>query len=385
MYSTNRSISELAKLKGIQSISLSAFGPMDDMYGRILMTYDDRQIMTFNRSETWNSLKDEPLSVDQLRLVEKHLKAILEGNSPWVYSSKASNSTELEIRTKLKISSGSKIILLALSSADEVFAAGISGILPANYGRDLIFSSQNDWVRHIIAVADNYPDSHFVIRVHPREFPNKRESVLSNNASELMSLAAGKIPKNVSFNFPKDDISLYDFVPIVDRLLTANSSVGIEFSAFGVPVISHNASTNTNIPDDILYSSTTLDEYHKLLDSHFDDSRHDQIAKYTFRWIYFRNFQLSSKVSLSHSQFVQRVLFHVRQFALQGRLRGKLASIFLNLFWEELIPKFNGALDFTHSVPTFTMNASTPNSELLEFRFIVRFQNQWRRSKSRKL
>ena len=372
-YSTNKTVSTFAERSGIETISLTASGPTDDMYGRILMTHQDLQIATLNRSTSWEMVKNFPLHKSELKKVNGHLEAILQARSPWVYSTKFSGLTDAEIRKKLQIASDRRIVLLALSSADEVFAAKIINVLPSNFGTSLLFESQIDWIRYILDISPLLPQYHFVVRVHPREFPNKRESVLSTSAVELLDLAKNSSRANVTFNFPDDGISLYDFIQITDRLLTGNSSAAIEFAAHGIPVIAHNENNNTNLPSEILHTARSLSEYFELLSKESLNEYQLRHLRFAHRWIYFRNFRIGSEVRFRHQRLKRRII----SFAISRALKYEYTQPFVLSFFirgnKFLFPKYKGGVWLAQDIPTFSFEGKKSSSEIAETAFLLRF------------
>jgi hypothetical protein len=101
-----------------------------------------------------------------------------------------------------------------------------------------LFENGFEWISYLVEQIKDRQDLHLIIRVHPREFPNKRESTLSENAKNLRELLLD-LPINVSVNWPEQNISLYGLAHIVDVVLNASSSAGIEMSALGLPVVLH--------------------------------------------------------------------------------------------------------------------------------------------------
>ena len=372
-YSTNKSVSALAENLGMKTISLSATGPMSDMYGRLLMTYQDVQIATLNKSKSWELVKDIPLSKNELNDFSLHLNAILQAKSPWVYSAKYAGLTESEIRKKLRIVNNRKIILLALSSADEVFAANTINVLPIGYGTNLLFKSQIDWIQYILDVAELLPQYHFVVRVHPREFPNKRESVLSANAAKLLDLAQNHPRENVTFNFPDDDISLYDFIKVADRLLTGNSSAAIEFAAHGIPVIVHNENNNTNIPIEITHTAHSLSDYFNLLSSSTLSKDNLTHMRFAHRWIYFRNFRIGSPMSFRNQKIWRKLISVGITLGLKMNSAQPIVLAFFRLANTFVFPKYKGKILLDQDIPTFAIESRLSRSEDLEDQFLFDF------------
>ena len=79
-----------------------------------------------------------------------------------------------------------------MSSDDERFGGEIVGVLPSL--DHLLFPKQVDWIRALIGYVESRADLFLIIRVHPREFPNKRERVLSDHAV-MMQEAFAHLPE----------------------------------------------------------------------------------------------------------------------------------------------------------------------------------------------
>src|SRR5262249_46386450 len=130
-----------------------------------------------------------------------------------------------------------------LSSPDERFAAQTVGAQGSD--EDLLFPKQIDWIRALLRFVASRPDLFLLIRVHPREFPNKREGVLSQNAG-LLAKTLETLPPNSRVNWPADQVSLYDLANYTDVVLNSWSSAGKEMALLGIPVVAYS-------PDLILY------------------------------------------------------------------------------------------------------------------------------------
>ena len=86
-----------------------------------------------------------------------------------------------------------------------------------------------DWIRALVRYVARREDLCLIIRVHPREFPNKREMVLSEHA-KMLQVALSELPDNVKVNWPTDKVSLYDLANITDAFANAWSSAGKEMA-----------------------------------------------------------------------------------------------------------------------------------------------------------
>lgn len=219
----------------------------------------------------------------------EHIKISSGGGSVFAYSSPMQNESVLE---KLGINENSKVILAVLSSADELIAAKEAGYLSTQNSPDL-FVNQFAWIRWLFSWAEINKNRTLIIRIHPREAPNRREKFISESMNTFEGLLES-MPKNVRINWPDDNLSMYDFVPHVECVLTSWSSAGKEFAVLGIPVISY-ANQNRSYPDDIHAVASSLDEYLYLLDYEYikhSFDRSNQIIK-SLKWLQFEQFSCS--------------------------------------------------------------------------------------------
>src|SRR5690606_6941171 len=101
-------------------------------------------------------------------------------------------------------------------------------------------------------------DLFLIIRVHPREFPNKRDSLKSDHALELEQTLS-ELPENVRVNWPSDNISLYDLAQIMDVCLNSWSTAGKEMGTLGIPVVLYSADL-VFYPADLNYLAVSADD-----------------------------------------------------------------------------------------------------------------------------
>lgn len=260
LYSTNRVIIEVAKSRGIDAYFLHAGASLSNRLSYLMIgegtTYDS----LFERKKNWNDLKDRPSSKTAIESVSRHMSELLIGKSPFAYS--AGVHKNFNLRDEFDIPKGKKILLATMSSYDEMLSAKISGVFKNSGG--VVFEDQIDWISEIIEFVRSRNDLHFVVRVHPREFPNSRDTVKAHHAKNLEKLF-DNIPNNVSINWPNQNISLYVLASQVDVVLNAWSSAGKELSALGLPVITHEPNLII-YPTDLNYIAHSRDEYFSLIE-----------------------------------------------------------------------------------------------------------------------
>lgn len=174
-----------------------------------------------------------------------------------MYSPKSNKS--FDPRSHFGINERQKILLAALSSYDEVSAAYAIGAFPITKYNGKVFSSQFDWIKQTIDWLQNNHDYFLIIRVHPRDFPNKRENVTSEQSLVWAKLLTD-LPPNVALDHPFDRISLTDYFPYIDAFTTGWSSTALEALYSGVPVITYDSGL-PSFPSSIHASGDDIDTY----------------------------------------------------------------------------------------------------------------------------
>ncbi len=100
---------------------------------------------------------------------------------------------------------------------------------------NVIFDQMFDWLDHVLEVIKAHPQTLFVIRAHPDEFrPGKvsQESV----AGWIENTKAEALP-NLVFISPKEFFSSYEMIQRAKFVMIYNSTIGMEASLMGKPVL----------------------------------------------------------------------------------------------------------------------------------------------------
>jgi len=237
MYATNNVAGYVARQFGCTTWSLHAGQHLVDRYGTMYM-YESRTLPVFAyESREWKEDRFLRVPSNAAAKVTDHILELFKATNRFVYSAPLGDLDIDVVRATLGILPNRKILLATMSSADEIFGAKMAGVLKDGNVAPL-FESGFEWISYLVEQMKDRQDLHLIIRCHPREFPNKRESTLSENAKNLRELLLD-LPINVSVNWPEQNISLYGLAHIVDVVLNASSSAGIEMSALGLPVVLH--------------------------------------------------------------------------------------------------------------------------------------------------
>jgi hypothetical protein len=228
----------------------------------------------------WQAVKNK-LDVDDVRRVTGHFEELLNAKSFAVYS--APVSSQFSLRKRFNIPEKSKILLATLSSYDEAYAAYIINKFPTRKVQSPVFANQFEWIRHTISRLGGRNDLHIIVRVHPRDYPNKRDPRQSEQA-ELWERMFAQLPPNVIVNWPQDGISLYNMLRQVDAVITGWSATGTEALAFGVPVVTYDRHL-PSYPPDIHFTGESEEEYYANIEKALAHGHGRDIAAAALRWL----------------------------------------------------------------------------------------------------
>lgn len=192
-----------------------------------------------------------------LARINSHFRQIQKGASHSVYSPVTKET--IDVRLKLGVSPDKKIIVLALSSYDEVFAAIVINAFPKEKFVSAVFEDQYEWVVETINWARTNPDIVLVIRLHPRDLPNRRENQRSEQIDKWEEILTG-LPGNVVIDHPKDQIPISSYWQTADLWITGWSSTAIEALRQGIEVVTYDSHL-PSFPGDIHRTGNTRAEY----------------------------------------------------------------------------------------------------------------------------
>jgi hypothetical protein len=325
LYGVNRAFVAAANKLKIETFSIQGSGYLYNLHNRYMIYPTNSEYWHLNNSEKWTEHKDSPIKMMSALRVFRHLNCLISARSVFTYSLPAESHSAKRTRKKLGIPDGKQIHLLTTSSADELFAFGFVGLLNVNYENLDLFKSTKEWILKTVEIFASQPEKILVIRPHPREFANKRDSVNSAAGADLVDfLRKLVLPRNVIINYPEDKVSLYDLAPITDLLINSTSTVGLEFAALGIPSICVSPTTISAYPPDISTPIHSINQYWGILSE--PHARKTAIMSTTsFRWLVFKHESCSIRIPISY-RFVDRIYF--------GILRRLL----------ERFPKFSGPL-----------------------------------------
>ncbi|MFN0253026.1 MAG: hypothetical protein ACKV2T_39500 [Kofleriaceae bacterium] len=240
----------------------------------------DTTLDWWNRTiDAWHAYRDVPCHPGDLAQVTNHVTQVIRGTSVFAYSAPKARDV-VDVRAKFGVRSEQKLLVATMSSYDEYVAAHTVGGVPDP--STLLFPTQIEWVEALSAWIRTRPDLFLLLRVHPREFPNKRDSRKSEHAAAL-ERAFASLPDNVRVNWPADKLSIYDVAEQADVILNAWSSAGKEMALLGLPVVIY-CPTVIQYPTDLNYVGTTHATYFAAIDRALRDGWSFERTRQAYRW-----------------------------------------------------------------------------------------------------
>lgn len=233
--------------------------------------------------EKWPDFREIPATLSEIKLCAAEVISTIRSASVYGYSPATRPGHELNVRERFGVRPDQKLISVTMSSYDEMFSSETLG--HTKFGSKHLFATQIEWIEFLLHHARTRPDLFFLIRVHPREFPNKRESVLSYHA-RMLQKQFQSLPGNAAINWPSDKISIFDVAKFTDLFLNAWSSAGIDMSLLGIPVLSY-SNEILFYPPDLNYTGSSHEEYTCAIDQALTDGWSERKIRYTFRWLSF--------------------------------------------------------------------------------------------------
>lgn len=332
-YSLNRVISLDCDKRNLQRFSMHGGASLAAVWDTLMLTRGDIENYRMACVNNWqNSYHDRACSQNDVNKVSDHFKELLTGKKAHAYSSPVGSSSSSDL-FKWIHKSNRKTILLSLSSSDERIAIESSGIRESHGSDKFVFPNQYDLIQFLIDKVKSNPNIQLIIRVHPREFPNKRENKLSSNAIKLKKKLS-KLPENVLVNWPEDNVSYYDLIHHVDLVLSAWSTTLLEASLFGCPIVlPFNPTQYYDVVADAI--SHTPEEYWANILFYLDQDWTIERSIQTFRWYWM--VQFGGSVSLESQKrrtfsFYEWILRGVAYFTKTISMGSELYSLPSNAF-----------------------------------------------------
>lgn len=281
-YSANVVCAELAVKRGLSVYFVEGSSNIRERY-RALRVWSWPKFKMVNPALSfYSSDSPDPEEVD-LQRVMSHFDEINLGRSHSVYS--VTSFFKSDVRKIHGIQATSRILLATLSSYDEAFSALVIGGFPKEKFISDVFPSQFDWIESLIHWASERPLVHLVIRLHPRDFSNRRDSVVSEQSVQWATLLKD-LPSNVSVDHPYQEIPIASYFPCIAALTTGWSATALEALMESIPVVTYDSNL-PSYPSTIHYSGRSEAEYWRNLEKAMYAEHSHTIRADAIKWMCF--------------------------------------------------------------------------------------------------
>jgi hypothetical protein len=211
-------------------------------------------------------------------------------------------------------------IIIFNSSEDEFFS------ISDEFDKLALFSSQFDGIEKIVRHFHENDLYHFYLRIHPNL--SKIRYKYHTSLREL-----GKKYDNLTVIGADDGISTYSLLDNADKVVSFGSTVGLEATYWGKPVILLSGSLYYYY--DISYTPKSEDDLYRLIETHdLPAKRNDMLFKFAYHHSDISNSEPVLKTIIDYSM----VKYKIGHLLFSGVKYQKLfGSVFLSAFFVNLI------------------------------------------------
>lgn len=306
--------SEVAKSIGLQTIFIEGSSSNIERYTRLRIW--NWQIHGLNQPglQALGEFDKYKMSFWTVLRVLRQVREIRSAKSFSVYSSK---STGKKTREYFNIDKNRKTLLVCMSSYDEVFSGMTLGKIESQRYFGEVFLDQIAWLNSLKVWAELRPDVEVIVRPHPREVANKRESEVAGHVKEWKKVFE-TLPRNMHIDWPEFNFSLYDHFKSVNAVTTGWSFSGVEAMLRGIPLVTYDSKIAT-YPKSIHMTGESEAEYFRNLDVAISQEKSKLNVIRALRWLAF----LSERGTFKLGGLTEDRFFLVKNKWLQKVFRSK--------------------------------------------------------------
>lgn len=272
--------SEVALSRGIRTISFDGSGNDSERYSHVRL--HDWSIYGLREPALFHLDKFKNYSPNKLSL-KRATQQAREFPKTKSFNAYSRNKQMKNTFDFFNLDSKKKTLLVAMSSYDEVFSGVVIDRLSPVRFNGKVFDSQIEWIRHVIDWAKANPNIQVIIRPHPREFPNRRDSSTADHTKKWEILIQD-LPNNIRVDHPDLKFSIYDHFESIDALTTGWSTTGLIALLHEIPVVSYDSEIVT-FPKSIHFSGDSIEEYDQNLLEALNSGRKIIFKHDAIRWL----------------------------------------------------------------------------------------------------
>jgi hypothetical protein len=185
----------------------------------------DAEVMREDTREFWEARKADALTEAQYNRVSELIRARQGGslyeNYPLQFQGTPKEG-EAQVREKLGLDERPLVLL-----APNIFGDS------ATLGRQVFTESMSEWLRKTVAFFTERPGLQLVIRIHPSE----ARFDYGTSMAEVLEEAFPRLPDHIHVIPADAKVNTYDLAEICDLGIVYTTTIGLEMSLTGVPVV----------------------------------------------------------------------------------------------------------------------------------------------------
>ncbi len=182
------------------------------------------EIMQHNTDDLWKAKGEIPLDDAQMERLHELFSARQDART-WENFARKWQDTPAEggdaVRSKLGLDARPVVLLATNVLGDSL-----------TLGRQVFSRTMAEWIERTIEYFSEREDVQLVIRVHPGETLTHGTSMV-----DVVEAKLGEIPSHIHLINPAEKINTYDILGITQLGLVYTTTVGLEMSMRGIPVI----------------------------------------------------------------------------------------------------------------------------------------------------
>lgn len=158
-------------------------------------------------------------------------------------------------------------------------------------GGSVVFEKYRDWLRATVEIFKEKKNVELIFRAHPAEVNVGTDAGRESTASILYELFS-QLPKNVHVLEPRHKINSYTLAENCDFAITYSSTVSLELTYLGVPVILCGCPPFKD--KNVVFDITSFEDYKKMIDRGLEkelvvtDERKERLFRYLHYFFFMR-------------------------------------------------------------------------------------------------
>jgi capsule polysaccharide export protein KpsC/LpsZ len=185
------------------------------------------------------------------------------------------------------------------------------------------------WLDLVLEGIKSHPETLFVIRAHPDETRTRKES-RETVQGWVEANGVGKL-ENVVFIAPRETLSSYELIQKSKFVMVYNSTIGLEASLMGKPVLCAGKARFTQYP--IVFFPQTVEEQSRKMKEFLDAETIDvpaELKRNARRFLYYQLFRTSLPFGDFLEPSVRTTQTRLKSFALGELAEAEAVKVILD-------------------------------------------------------